>query len=260
MPPPAPGRAGLAGAHRGRQGRAAGGRRGGADRGRAGGAAGRADARDGGRRAGGGGRGWASGSRCTGRCMRLPESHLKYAVGVVLSSFGVFFLGEGLGIDWPGGDVALLYVAATLLAASPGASRARARAGDGLMRALRKLVLGETGRCRSGSRRPRRRRWCCARSAATGGRTTAASSCSRSWWRCCWRRSRPRSAGARPSRLLPSGGYASRPRRPCRGGPRSRRSRCTPRSRRSPRTRCSPGSGCCRRRRRCRRSRPRPCS
>jgi uncharacterized membrane protein len=42
---------------------------------------------------------------------RLPESHLKYAVGVVLSSFGVFFLGEGLGVDWPGSDVALLYVA-----------------------------------------------------------------------------------------------------------------------------------------------------
>ena len=77
--------------------------------------------------------------------MRLPESHLKYAVGVVLSSFGVFFLGEGLGTDWPGGDVALLYVAATLLAVSQAADRdARARAGDGLMRALRKLVLGET--------------------------------------------------------------------------------------------------------------------
>jgi uncharacterized membrane protein len=50
--------------------------------------------------------------------MRLPESHLKYAVGIVLSSFGVFFLGEGLSVDWPGGDAALLYVAGTLLAAS----------------------------------------------------------------------------------------------------------------------------------------------
>jgi Ca2+/H+ antiporter, TMEM165/GDT1 family len=50
--------------------------------------------------------------------MRLPESHLKYAVGVVLSSFGVFFLGEGLSVEWPGGDAALLYVAGTLLAAS----------------------------------------------------------------------------------------------------------------------------------------------
>jgi Ca2+/H+ antiporter, TMEM165/GDT1 family len=49
---------------------------------------------------------------------RLPESHLKYAVGVVLSSFGVFFLGEGLGVEWPGHDVALLYVAAVLTAFS----------------------------------------------------------------------------------------------------------------------------------------------
>jgi uncharacterized membrane protein len=49
---------------------------------------------------------------------RLPESHLKYAVGVVLSSFGVFFLGEGLGVHWPGGDVALLYVVGALLAVS----------------------------------------------------------------------------------------------------------------------------------------------
>jgi len=59
--------------------------------------------------------------------MRLPESHLKYAVGVVLSSFGVFFLGEGLGTDWPGGDIALLYVAATLLAVSQAAIAALAR-------------------------------------------------------------------------------------------------------------------------------------
>ena len=49
---------------------------------------------------------------------RVPESHLKYGVGVMLSSFGVFFLAEGLGVHWPGGDAALLYVAAALLAVS----------------------------------------------------------------------------------------------------------------------------------------------
>jgi uncharacterized membrane protein len=48
----------------------------------------------------------------------LPESHLKYAVGLMLTSFGVFFLAEGLNIEWPGGDVALLYIAAVLLAVS----------------------------------------------------------------------------------------------------------------------------------------------
>jgi uncharacterized membrane protein len=50
--------------------------------------------------------------------MRLPESHLKYAVGIVLSSFGVFFLGEGLSVEWPLADGALLYIAATLLIVS----------------------------------------------------------------------------------------------------------------------------------------------
>jgi len=49
---------------------------------------------------------------------RVPESHLKYAVGVMLSSFGVFFLAEGLKVHWPGGDAALLYVAAALLLVS----------------------------------------------------------------------------------------------------------------------------------------------
>jgi uncharacterized membrane protein len=43
---------------------------------------------------------------------RLPETHLKYVVGIVLSSFGVFFAAEGLGVSWPLSDAALLYLAA----------------------------------------------------------------------------------------------------------------------------------------------------
>jgi uncharacterized membrane protein len=46
---------------------------------------------------------------------RVPETHLKYAVGVVLTSFGVFFAAEGLNVHWPGEDAALLYVAAAVL-------------------------------------------------------------------------------------------------------------------------------------------------
>ncbi len=38
----------------------------------------------------------------------VPENVLKFGVGVMLSAFGVFWTGEGLGVDWPGGDLALV--------------------------------------------------------------------------------------------------------------------------------------------------------
>jgi uncharacterized membrane protein len=38
---------------------------------------------------------------------RVPENTLKLLVGVMLTSFGTFWAGEGVGIDWPGGDGAL---------------------------------------------------------------------------------------------------------------------------------------------------------
>jgi Ca2+/H+ antiporter, TMEM165/GDT1 family len=39
---------------------------------------------------------------------RVPENALKFAVGVMLSAFGLFWTGESLGVDWPGGDAAIL--------------------------------------------------------------------------------------------------------------------------------------------------------
>jgi uncharacterized membrane protein len=39
---------------------------------------------------------------------RVPENAMKFAVGVLLTSFGAFWAGEGVGVGWPGGDAALL--------------------------------------------------------------------------------------------------------------------------------------------------------
>ena len=39
---------------------------------------------------------------------RVPENGLKFAVGVMLVGFGTFWAGEGVGIDWPAGDAAIL--------------------------------------------------------------------------------------------------------------------------------------------------------
>jgi uncharacterized membrane protein len=46
---------------------------------------------------------------------RVPENTLKLTVGVMLSAFGVFWTGEGLGIAWPGADLAILGFAALFL-------------------------------------------------------------------------------------------------------------------------------------------------
>jgi len=43
---------------------------------------------------------------------RVPENSLKMVVGVLLTSFGMFWAGEGLGAKWPGSDAALLGIIA----------------------------------------------------------------------------------------------------------------------------------------------------
>ncbi len=49
---------------------------------------------------------------------RVPENTMKFSVGVMLTSFGMFWGAEGAGASWPGGDGALLaIVPGTLLAA-----------------------------------------------------------------------------------------------------------------------------------------------
>ncbi len=48
----------------------------------------------------------------------VPENALKYAVGVMLSAFGTFWTGEGLGFAWPSNDLALLALVLGFLATS----------------------------------------------------------------------------------------------------------------------------------------------
>jgi len=49
---------------------------------------------------------------------RVPENTLKFAVGVMISAFGIYWTGEGLGVSWPGADLAILALAALLLASA----------------------------------------------------------------------------------------------------------------------------------------------
>jgi len=43
-----------------------------------------------------------------GPLARVPENALKFVVGVLLTSFGVFWGGEGAGVAWPGSDLAIV--------------------------------------------------------------------------------------------------------------------------------------------------------
>lgn len=49
---------------------------------------------------------------------RVPENTLKFSVGILLSAFGVFWIGEGLGFPWPGEDLALVGLVAAFLVVS----------------------------------------------------------------------------------------------------------------------------------------------
>ncbi len=70
---------------------------------------------------------------------KVPENTMKFVVGVMLTSFGMFWGAEGAGTHWPGSDAALLVVVpsvalfglglAWLLRRSPGSSVGRRRLG-----------------------------------------------------------------------------------------------------------------------------------
>ena len=53
-----------------------------------------------------------------GPLSRVPENTIKFAVGLLLTSFGCFWGAEGAGVDWPGDELSLLGVIAFFAAVS----------------------------------------------------------------------------------------------------------------------------------------------
>jgi uncharacterized membrane protein len=51
---------------------------------------------------------------------RVPENAMKFAVGLMLATFGIFWSVEGVGIEWPGTDLSILGILAFLTLVSLG--------------------------------------------------------------------------------------------------------------------------------------------
>jgi uncharacterized membrane protein len=49
---------------------------------------------------------------------RVPENAMKFLVGTMLTTFGIFWIGEGAGVRWWGDDVSVALLAAVIFAAS----------------------------------------------------------------------------------------------------------------------------------------------
>ena len=59
----------------------------------------------------------------------VPENAMKLGVGVMLTSFGVFWVGEGSGLRWPGSDLMILVLVAVFAATAAVLSLAMRRIG-----------------------------------------------------------------------------------------------------------------------------------
>jgi len=63
-------------------------------------------------------------------------------VGVVIVSFGIFWLGEGLGVAWPGNDLAVLAIIVSVLALGSAPTGDGSFSGDEGLPALQKRRPG----------------------------------------------------------------------------------------------------------------------
>lgn len=55
---------------------------------------------------------------------RVPENAMKFTVGVMLTSFGIFFVGEAFDVPWWHADLSLVLIVVALAAAALGTARA----------------------------------------------------------------------------------------------------------------------------------------
>ena len=60
----------------------------------------------------------ALGFAVRGPLSRIPENSLKFIVGALLTTFGIFWSAEGAGVAWPGSDLALVAVLVFVVALS----------------------------------------------------------------------------------------------------------------------------------------------
>lgn len=67
---------------------------------------------------------------------RVPENTMKFVVGIMLTSFGIFWGAEGAGAQWPDADAALLVVVPAVALFSLGLVAVLRRAGNTVTRAV----------------------------------------------------------------------------------------------------------------------------
>jgi uncharacterized membrane protein len=69
----------------------------------------------------------------------VPENTMKMGVGIMLTSFGAFWVGEGSGVHWPGSDLSILGLIAFFCAVTAGAIA-------GMRRVLERSATAATSR------------------------------------------------------------------------------------------------------------------
>jgi uncharacterized membrane protein len=87
----------------------------------------------------------AAGAAARAPLARVPENTMKFAVGVMLTSFGTFWGAEGAGASWPGGDAALLALIPGVLVAAIAMVRTLGRGVGGEQADDDALATGATG-------------------------------------------------------------------------------------------------------------------